>query len=162
VEVARRCVRPGLFDTARVVDEVEPLEAPLRVVVQSELVANEAGPRQADDPRAAAALESPLQSEDFFEHGARVVLTHSTKLSKLTLAAAMDHLVDGPEGTETFVESGPEVGRVTVASDLESGQRLRLIKFLAYGWSSQRSLAALRDQAVAAWAKRDTRAGKDC
>jgi alpha,alpha-trehalose phosphorylase len=138
---------------AAILYEVEPLEAPLRVVVQSELVANEAGPRQADDPRAAAALESPLQSEDFFEHGARVVLTHSTKLSKLTLAAAMDHLVDGPEGTETFVESGPEVGRVTVASDLESGQRLRLIKFLAYGWSSQRSLAALRDQAVAALAE---------
>jgi alpha,alpha-trehalose phosphorylase len=130
--------------------EVEPIEAPIRVVVQSELVANEPGPPQADDPRAAAALESPLQSEDFFDHGARVVLAHSTKLSRLTMAAAMDHLVEGPEGTETFTESGPDVGRVTVASDLEPGERLRLIKFLAYGWSSRRSLAALRDQAVAA------------
>jgi alpha,alpha-trehalose phosphorylase len=135
---------------AAILYEVEPIEAPLRVVVQSELVANEPGPPQADDPRAAAALESPLQSEHFFDHGTRVVLAHSTKLSRLTMAAAMDHLVEGPEGTETFTESGPDVGRVTVASDLEPGERLRLIKFLAYGWSSQRSLAALRDQAVAA------------
>jgi alpha,alpha-trehalose phosphorylase len=135
---------------AAILYEVEPIEAPLRVVVQSELVANEPGPPQADDPRAAAALESPLQSEDFFDHGTRVVLAHSTKLSRLTMAAAMDHLIEGPEGTETFTESGPDVGRVTVASDLEPGDRLRLIKFLAYGWSSRRSLAALRDQAVAA------------
>ncbi len=135
---------------AAILYEVEPLEAPVRVVVQSELVANEPGPPRAADPRAAAALESPLQSEDFFDHGARVVLVHSTRLSRLIMAAAMDHLVEGPQGTETFAESFPEVGRVTVASNLEPGERLRLIKFLAYGWSSQRSLPALRDQAVAA------------
>jgi alpha,alpha-trehalose phosphorylase len=39
---------------------------------------------------------------------------------------------------------------VTVASDLAAGQRLRVVKFLAYGWSSQRSLPAVRDQVVAA------------
>ncbi len=135
---------------AAILYEVEPLEAPVRVVVQSELVANEPGSPQADDPRAAAALESPLQSEEFFDHGARVVLVHSTRLSRLIMAAAMDHVVEGPEGTETFAESSSEVGRVTVASNLEPGQRLRLIKFLAYGSSSRRSLPALRDQAVAA------------
>ncbi|HSC90640.1 MAG TPA: glycosyl hydrolase family 65 protein [Gaiellaceae bacterium] len=138
---------------AAILYEVEPLDAALRVVVQSELVANEPGPPQTDDPRAAAALESPLQSKDFFDLGARVVLAHSTRRSGLTVAAAMDHLVEGPEGTETFAESSADVGRVTVASDLQPGQRLRLIKFLAYGWSSQRSLPALRDHAVAALAE---------
>src|SRR5206468_6722837 len=34
-----------------------------------------------------------------------------------------------------------------------TGQRLRVVKFLAYGWSSQRSLPALRDQVVAALAE---------
>jgi alpha,alpha-trehalose phosphorylase len=139
--------------TAAILYEVEPVEAPLRVVVQSELVANEPGPPRAEDPRAAAVLESALQSEDFFDRGGRVVLAHSTKLSRLTMAAAMDHVVEGPQRTETFAESSAEVGRLTVASDLEPGQRLRLIKFLAYGWSSQRSLPALRDQAVAALAE---------
>ena len=44
--------------------------APLRVVVQSELVANEPAPRAEPDPRAAAVLESPLASEEFFDHDA--------------------------------------------------------------------------------------------
>jgi len=62
----------------------------------------------------------------------------------------MDHLVDGPAGTETAGESGPDVGRVTVAAELGASERLQVVKFLAYGWSSQRSEPALRDQVVAA------------
>jgi len=135
---------------AAILYEVEPVDAPLRLVVQSELVANEAGGPQQADPRAAAALEAPLQSEDYFENGARVVLTHSTKRSKLLMAAAMDHVVEGPDGTATEAESRPDVGRVTVATALEPGECLRVVKFLAYGWSSQRSLPAVRDQVVAA------------
>ena len=40
--------------------EVEPLDARRELVLQSELVANEPRPAEGDDPRAAAALESPL------------------------------------------------------------------------------------------------------
>jgi len=119
-------------------------------VVQSELVANEPGPPAADDPRAAAALEAPLVSESFFDRNARVILVHSTKGSNLRMAAGMDHVVEGPAGTETIGESGPDVGRVTVATELAAGERLRVNKFLAYGWSSQRSMPAVRDQVVAA------------
>ena len=138
---------------AAILFEVEPLEGPLRVVVQSELVTNEAAPPASPDPRAAAVLESPLSSEEFFHLDARVVLVHSTRRSKLRLAAAMDHLVEGPEGTEVWSESSPDVGRVTIAADLEPGERLRVVKFLAYGASSKRSLPAVRDLAVAALAE---------
>jgi alpha,alpha-trehalose phosphorylase len=139
--------------TAAILYEVEPLEDGVRVVVQSELVANEPGPLPSADPRAAAALESSLQSEDFFDHRARVVLVHSTRASRLRMAAGMDHIVDGPEGTATSAESAPDVGRVTIAADLQAGQSLRVIKFLAYGWSSRRSHPAVRDQVVAALAE---------
>src|SRR5207248_9919877 len=44
--------------------EVEPLDAPVRFVLQSELVANEALPPQSKDPRVGAALESPLENEE--------------------------------------------------------------------------------------------------
>ena len=44
--------------------EVEALDVAVRVVVQSELVANEALPTQRKDPRVGAALESPLESEE--------------------------------------------------------------------------------------------------
>ena len=73
----------------------------MRVVVQSELVANEPAPapfRRSACGRGAglaAAVRGALVHRD-----ARVVLVHSTKRSKLRLAAAMDHLVDGPDGTD--------------------------------------------------------------
>jgi alpha,alpha-trehalose phosphorylase len=135
---------------AAILYEVEPLDGPVRLVVQSELVANEAGGPTQADPRAAAVMEAPLQSEDFFERDGRAILTHWTRRSRLLMAAGMDHIVEGPDGTETVSEAGPDVGRVTVATELAPGERLRVIKFLAYGWSSQRSLPAVRDQVVAA------------
>jgi alpha,alpha-trehalose phosphorylase len=136
--------------TAAILYEVEALGGPVRLVVQSELVANEAGGALEVDPRAAAALEAPLQSRHVFAQDARVVLTHSTRRSGLLMAAGMDHLVDGPDGTETASESGDDVGRFTAATTLAPGERLRVVKFLAYGWSSERSVPAVRDQVVAA------------
>jgi alpha,alpha-trehalose phosphorylase len=134
--------------------EVEPLEDPARIVVQSVLVANEATPPQSDDPRAAAALAAPLESELVGDLGSKIVLVHRTKRSRLRLATGMDHLVEGPEETEVGApETTADLGRVTITTDLEPGQRLRVVKFLAYGWSSRRSAAALRDQVAAALAE---------
>jgi alpha,alpha-trehalose phosphorylase len=138
---------------AAILYEVEPLGAPARLVVQSELVANEPLPVVGGgDPRAGAGVGSVLRSEFFSDHDARVVLVHSTRASGLRMAAAMDHVVEGPPATQTTAESGEDLGRVTVATELEPGQRLRLVKFLGYGWSSRRSLPSVRDQVEAALA----------
>jgi alpha,alpha-trehalose phosphorylase len=136
---------------AAILYEVEPVDGPLRVVVQSELLANEPGTAPTViDPRAAAVLESPLESDEHFHRPAGAVLLHSTKRSGLHLGAGMDHLIEGPDGTDVEAESSDDVGRVTVTADLAVGTRLRVVKFLAYGWSSQRSVPAVRDQVVAA------------
>jgi alpha,alpha-trehalose phosphorylase len=132
--------------------EVEAIEAAVRIVLQSELVANEPLPLAplTNDPRGVAALSAPLQSEEHGQAGVRVHLVHHTRASGLRVAAAMDHLIDGPQGTDVRTESTPDLGRVTVTTRLEPGQRLRLVKFLAYGWSSRRSRQALSDQVLAA------------
>ena len=106
---------------------VEPVDRPVRVVVQSELVANEPAPAQSDDPRAAAALESPLAAVESSCHGLRVVLVHSTRRSRLGMAAGMDHLVEGPTGTDAQAEGASDLGRVTIAADLGLGESLRLV-----------------------------------
>jgi alpha,alpha-trehalose phosphorylase len=137
---------------AAVCCEIEPVDAPARIVVQSELVANEPGPEAEDDPRAAAALRAPLISELHSHKDLRAELVHRTRESGLRMAAAMDHVLDGPEDTVTEVESEPDLARVTVSTELAPGQTLRIVKFLAYGWSSQRSLPAVRDQVDAALA----------
>ena len=131
--------------------EVEPLGVPARFAVQSELVANEQLPEPASaDPRVAAALESPLVGEYQNADGTVVVLTHSTRVSGQHVAAAMDHLIDGPPGVLVESRVFPDGGLVTAATMLEPGQKLRVIKFVAYGSSGERSLTAVRDQAWAA------------
>jgi alpha,alpha-trehalose phosphorylase len=131
---------------------VEALDdQPLRVVVQSELVANEQLPTGALDPRVAASLEEPLVAEHQAEHDLSAVLVHSTKMSKLRLAAAMDHEVAvGADDCSMRTEVSPDLARVTMTTVLAPGERMVLTKYLAYGWSAARSVPALRDQVAAA------------
>jgi alpha,alpha-trehalose phosphorylase len=139
--------------TAAIVYEVEPLDGPARIVLQSELIANEPGPEADGDPRAAAALRAPLQAEGHHGHDALAVLVHTTKASGLRMGAGMDHEVEGPDGTDVALETYEDVGRVTVTATLEPGQKLRLVKYLAYGWSARRSLPSVRAQVGGALAE---------
>ncbi|MBP2703383.1 glycoside hydrolase family 65 protein [Microbispora sp. RL4-1S] len=133
--------------------EVRAVDRALNVVVQSELVANETVPRPGDDPRAAAALEAPLLlEENLIARDGVAVMVHRTRASGLRVAAAMRHEIDGPANTSVEPSGGGDVNRVTVATRLERGHSLRLIKFFAYGWSAQRSRPAMHDQVVAALA----------
>lgn len=130
--------------------EVEPLDEAIRVVVQSELVANEALPPASGDPRVSAVLEKPLLSETYTCGEGRAMLVHRTAVSGLRVAAAMDHRIEGPPSIQVGAESFPDLGRVTITAFLEPGERLRIVKFVAYGWSAVRSEPALRDQVAAA------------
>jgi alpha,alpha-trehalose phosphorylase len=131
---------------AAILYEVEPLEAAVQVVVQSELVTNETVPMTEKDPRAAAALASPLSS-DFFKSGElRAILIHTTKASGLTVAAVMDHHVDGPHDIQTRVSSESDLARLTITATAAPASPLRVTKFVAYGWSGERTVPALRDQ----------------
>jgi hypothetical protein len=60
-----------------------------------------------------------VRSEFFSHHHDRVVLVHSTRSSGLRMAAGMDHIVEGPHAPHVTVESGEDLGRVTVACELE-------------------------------------------
>jgi alpha,alpha-trehalose phosphorylase len=133
---------------------VEPMGQPLQLVVQSELVANEALPDMGKDPRVAAVLESPLVSEDVAVNNdqRRTVLVHRTKVSGLMLAAGMAHEVTGPGQMSVRTEAGPDFGRCTVAARMAAGERLEVVKYIGYGWSSQRSRPALHDQVTGALA----------
>jgi alpha,alpha-trehalose phosphorylase len=129
---------------------VEALDEFVRVTVQSELVANEDQPSMSPDPRVAAALKNPLKPIHHEHTDRGALLLHRTRSSKLMMAAAMDHDVEVPGRVEVATESGDDWARTTVICGLRPGQRLRIVKYLAYGWSSLRSRPALRDQAAAA------------
>jgi len=130
--------------------EVEPLATPVRIVVQSTLVANEPLAEQLRDPRTAVALSAPLVSEYHTSHGLEAEVGHRTRASGLRMTVAIDHLVDGPEATMTEAESEPDLARVAISTELAPGERLTVVKLIGYGWSSERSMPALRDQVDAA------------
>jgi alpha,alpha-trehalose phosphorylase len=133
--------------------EVEALDDPVQLVLQSELVANEPISDIAPDPRAGRTVGTPLRSEQFSDHDAGAVLVHVTRESALRIAAAMDHLITGPTGVQTVSETAEDLARVTITAELQPGERLRVVKFLAYGWSSRRSAGGLRDQVAAGLAE---------
>jgi alpha,alpha-trehalose phosphorylase len=135
---------------AAVCFEVEAVNGPARVVMQSELIANEELPPANGDPRAAAALSSPLEADLHEQYDDQIAMVHTVRRSRLRVAAAMHHTVDGPEGTVSGAMTSPDLGRYTVGTVLQPGQVLRVVKFVAYGWSVTRSLPAMRDQVDAA------------
>ncbi len=128
---------------------------PTRVVVESELIANEGGGAKAQDgdPRAAAALEAPLVAREALSSRLRAILIHATRASGLLMAAAMDHVIDGPDNLNTEVEARGDVARLTMAADLDAQNGLCIDKLLAYGWSSRRGVTSVRAQAHAALAE---------
>ncbi|GLZ31669.1 glycosyl hydrolase [Lentzea sp. NBRC 105346] len=131
--------------------EVEPADD-LQLVVQSDLLANEPIAQQTNDPRVAAALDAPLLSDFYVAEGTRAVLAHHTRRSGLRMAAAMDHVLDTPEGLNCSISAEADLARFTAAVDVPAGTCLRMTKFLGYGWSAQRSTPALRAQVEAALA----------
>ena len=135
---------------AAITYEVEPIDEAVRVVVLSELMANEELPDSGSDPREGHGAAAPLQSELRESVDTRAILVHRTAESGLRVAAAMNHEVHGPSATETSIEAFDDVARLTVAASLEPGEMLRIVKYVAYGWSRGRSTPALQDQVAAA------------
>jgi alpha,alpha-trehalose phosphorylase len=129
---------------------VEAVDEFTRMTVQSELVANEDQPETSKDPRASAIMSKPLQPVSHDCDGQRATLVHRTRFSELTMAAAMDHDVEVPGRVEVHTDAYENLARTTVICGLRPGQKLRIVKYLAYGWSSMRSRPALHDQVAAA------------
>ncbi|UVS79911.1 glycoside hydrolase family 65 protein [Actinokineospora sp. UTMC 2448] len=132
--------------------EVEPVDRPLQLVVQSDLLANEPIVSESRDPRVAAALRDPLVAEFQHGEGERAVLVHRTRKSELRMAAGMDHEITSPDNLRSGLTVETDLARLTAAVDVGLGERLCVTKYLGYGWSGQRSAPALRAQVEAALA----------
>lgn len=135
---------------AAVCYEVEPRDEPRRITIQSELLANEQLPEVSGDPRSSFTLFRPLQPEYRATDAMSAVLVHRTARSGLRVGSAMDHLMESDGDLRTESRADDDSALVTASVRLAPGQRLRIVKFVSYAWSSARSLEAIRDQAWAA------------
>jgi alpha,alpha-trehalose phosphorylase len=143
---SRRLVSFDDRSVAAITYEVEALERPVRVAIQSNLQANQTDRPGGADPRAGKALGNVLESRLDASEGYRVVLGHRTRRSDLSLCAGMDHEIHTDAAISDLTQDEPDLGRVTISVQLEPGKPVRLDKFLAYHWSSVQSPGWLRDQ----------------
>lgn len=132
--------------------QVTAVNQAVRIVLQSTLVANEPVDTEENDPRKAAALRAPLQGLFHTHHNTYAALGHQTEVSGLRMVAGMSHQYRADHTVTCVSESETDMARVTFSTELQPGQSLIVIKFIAYGWSSVRSTPALRDQVDAALA----------
>src|SRR5271156_2789546 len=136
--VSTRLVSLAHRSVAAIEYAVEAIDEFVRITVQSELVSNEDQPETSKDPRVAAVLDKPLEPVDHETTENRAVLMHRTRASGLMMSAGMDHEIDVPGRLEIHTEARPDLARTTVICGLRPGQRLRIVKYLAYGWASLR------------------------
>ncbi|MCU1594477.1 MAG: treP [Frankiales bacterium] len=144
--VSRRLVSLTHRAVAAISYEVEALQDDTRIIVQSQLVANEAQPSASKDPRVSAALTSPLVPVQQDEQRTGAILLHRTRQSGLLLGAGMDHHCEAPGEVVTEQDTNPDWARTTFATVLQQNETLRLRKLIAYGWSAVRSEPAILDQ----------------
>lgn len=133
---------------------VEAIEEFVRVTVQSELVTNEDVPETSADPRVSAILDRPLQAVEHERTERGALLMHRTRASALMMAAGMEHEVEVPGRVEITTDARPDLARTTVICGLRPGQKLRIVKYLAYG---RRRAARCPLQRLAGAAGRATR-----
>ena len=92
----------------------------------------------------------PLIPDGASIEGTRACLMYRTRHSGLRLAAAVDHVLTADQELDPEMTSDENWVRLTASTELAPGQRLALTKFVAYGWSAERSDIALKDQVDAA------------
>ncbi|WP_262283447.1 glycoside hydrolase family 65 protein [Micromonospora sp. MA102] len=112
--------------------QVEPLDGPVEVRVDADLLANERVPERADDPRAASVIHDPLIAETGRHDGTDAVLVHRTGRSAQRVAVAVAHRVDAPDTAATDTELTADRFRLAVTGPLRPGERIHVTKFAAY------------------------------
>jgi alpha,alpha-trehalose phosphorylase len=125
---------------------VRARERSVDVVLRSGLVANGRQPRLPDEPTADDLLDHALDGQEHSADGGRLTLVHRTLRTRLLVGATAQHEVDGPADVDCASDSAPDHARFTVRARLDPGESVTLTKLVAYAWSGECELPALRDE----------------
>ncbi|WP_299165609.1 glycoside hydrolase family 65 protein [uncultured Arthrobacter sp.] len=131
--------------------EVEALDHPLQVVIRSELAVNRSALQiDSEDPRVGEALDRPFAPcfHRLFNDGG--LLVHRTRSSGISVAAAVRHEVQMPDGGQLSTAAGEDEVLTTVAVDLRPGEKASVVKYICHVRSSDDSETELEARALAA------------
>jgi alpha,alpha-trehalose phosphorylase len=130
---SRRLVSYEHRHLAAISYEVTILNADARVVISSEMRNNPDDCLRKGDPRLGQTLKSkvllPLLNSS---RDQRVILGHKTELSNLKKVCGIDHLVEAAGHYSVNRESSEDEGKVVFSCQGQSGQAIKVTKFMAY------------------------------
>jgi trehalose/maltose hydrolase-like predicted phosphorylase len=132
---------------------VTSVDQQVRIILQSELIANEpSAPSEGSskDPRVSHILTQPLRAVAQERSTSGALLVHRTKRSGLTVAASTAHEVASSADTEMFVETRPDWARTSFVTELLPGESLTITKYVAHATSTALAVPLLRSQVSAA------------
>jgi alpha,alpha-trehalose phosphorylase len=127
--------------------EVTALDAPSHLVISSELVTPRPAAEGPDlDPRQSRSLTETLGPDLERDEGVRVIRTYRTAHSELTVAAGMDHVVDGHAASHVRTKLDAGRAHVVFQVDASPDHPVTITKWLAYHYGAEDS-ADLADRA---------------
>ena len=131
---SRRLVSLAHRHIAAMCFQVTLLNADAPIVISSEMIANGPSPRtNGTDPRQGKVFPGKvLHAERSLVQDHRMVLCHSTAKSRMILACAVDHRLEGGEMRSWETQAADDVGRSVLNLEARQGKPVTLYKYAAY------------------------------
>jgi alpha,alpha-trehalose phosphorylase len=138
---SRRLVSFANRHVAAITYRVTVLNAAAPVVISSEMAANESGiATGGNDPRQSRLLGARvLHHRTGYAKERRIVLCHATEKSRLTLACAIDHVLETSCTHDCKVVHAADFGQAAFTIDAQPGVPIQLTKFMVYHTSATAS-----------------------
>jgi alpha,alpha-trehalose phosphorylase len=129
---------------AAIAYEVTVLNATAPVVISSEMVYNPVAQTAEGDPRTARGFtERPLLPQKRYANAERILLSHTTKNSKMTLVCGTDHVIETVCPYTYTKTCADDVGKVVYSVTAQPGQAISLTKYIVYHTSRRASAEEL-------------------
>ena len=133
---SRRLVSLSHRHLAAISYQVTVLNAPAPVVISSEVMYRHDLPDTNGDPRKARDFpERPLHPEKHYGptgNDQRVILSHATRRSRMTIACGIDHTLETACSYSCTSESTDDSGKVVYSIDASPGESILLTKYMTY------------------------------
>ena len=116
--------------------DVRCLNGTAHITLSSEMMTRRLGNETGSDPRTTAGFDGRVLDPVMQRvHDRRLLLCHRTRRSGLTLACAMDHVLETEAPVKESQRCSENHGEVVFSIDVDSDQPVHLAKLLAYHWS---------------------------
>jgi alpha,alpha-trehalose phosphorylase len=149
---SRRLVSLQQRHLAAISYEVTILNAEAPITISSEMLNDNRGNGDGGDPRRPRGItHRALSPRAHYADDMRVMLSHVTQNSKMTLACGIDHSVHTACTYTHRCDCAEDSGQVIFTIDGKPGEPVRLVKYMTYHTSSTASAAELRSMAQHDW-----------